>query len=340
MDHRKELKKKLSECYERLMKQWMASSPAKLVADAEEIAAATFIHNSLVDAITEGDAEVLLRLDDPLAVMRSKWIEENGSGMACDDELIHCVMSLTQEEPKEGAPLTIQQALCLRVQENFDGFRQEWGKLRPAELVEKAAEITAIREAYAALEQAGLDGRVCERLLQLQNPLDVIGERILAENRLGTLGDGTRVQQALQLIYHANGGCPPDPDESARNTDVRTMLRQRLAENYQDFQKMWRGDSPVGLMEKAAEIAAIQEAYHTLDSALLGQSVCRLLLRYQNPLESVGGITHTFMDEAFISPDGETRFQRAVRELTDHQEATLCQEQPENAAPRIEEVSM
>lgn len=112
MDCKKELKKKLSESYERMMKLWMASTPSQLVAAAEEIAAARFIHDSLTDAITEGDAAFLLAYDgDPLTVMRDKWIEENGSGMVHDDDLVHCVVSLSQEKLEEGAPVTVREFL-------------------------------------------------------------------------------------------------------------------------------------------------------------------------------------------------------------------------------------
>lgn len=97
MDYRKELKKKLSENYDRFMKQWMSSDPAALIAAAEEIAAAKFIRDSLADSISNGDAAFLLALDDPLEAMSGKWVEENGAECVHDDELLHCVMSLAEE---------------------------------------------------------------------------------------------------------------------------------------------------------------------------------------------------------------------------------------------------
>lgn len=97
MDYWKELKKKLSAGYDRLMKQWMASDPAALIAAAEEIAAAKFIRDSLAGAIGDGDAAFLLTLDDPLEVMSCKWVEENGAECVHNDELLHCVMSLADE---------------------------------------------------------------------------------------------------------------------------------------------------------------------------------------------------------------------------------------------------
>lgn len=101
MDCKKELKKKLSASYERLVKQWMASDPAQLIEAAEEIAAARFIHDCLTDAVSDGDAAFLLTLEDPLPVMRDKWIEENGAMMVHDDGLIHCVESLKEELPAQ-----------------------------------------------------------------------------------------------------------------------------------------------------------------------------------------------------------------------------------------------
>lgn len=111
MDCKKELKKRLSESYERMVKLWMASTPAQLVAAAEEIAAARFIHDSLTDAVTEGDAAFLLRYEDPLAVLRDKWIEENGAMMVHDDGLAHCIESLSAQQAEEGAPVTVLEFL-------------------------------------------------------------------------------------------------------------------------------------------------------------------------------------------------------------------------------------
>ena len=97
MDYHKELKKKLSASYERQVKQWMASDPAQLIAAAEDIAAIRFIHENLVDTISDEDASFLLTLDDPLWDVSSKWVEENGSDMVHDDDIHHCIWSLWEE---------------------------------------------------------------------------------------------------------------------------------------------------------------------------------------------------------------------------------------------------
>lgn len=97
MDNRKVLQEKLNECSGQLTKQWLASSPNQLIAAAEEIAAAQFLHGNLVNSITEADAAVLLQYDSPLEVIRDKWIEENSSGTVHDNDLAHCVFSLSAE---------------------------------------------------------------------------------------------------------------------------------------------------------------------------------------------------------------------------------------------------
>lgn len=147
MDYKKELRKKLSESYERMVKLWMASTPAQLVAAAEEIAAVRFINESLVDAITERDAAFLLHCDeDPLALMRDKWIEENGSEMVHDDDLLHCVVSLSREHPDEGEPITVREFLT---QHPDDAFLM----MTPGGFVNLTAE-----QAKALLEGASVSG--------------------------------------------------------------------------------------------------------------------------------------------------------------------------------------
>ncbi|MDO5594747.1 MAG: hypothetical protein Q4G01_08070, partial [Eubacteriales bacterium] len=103
VDYRKELKKKLSASYERQVKQWMASDPARLIEAAEEIAAVRFIHENLIDSVGDEDAAFLLSLDDPLEDMSEKWIEENGSGMVHDDDICHCIWSLQDSHDDEQA---------------------------------------------------------------------------------------------------------------------------------------------------------------------------------------------------------------------------------------------
>lgn len=105
MDYHKELKKKMSASYERQVKQWMASDPAQLIAAAEDIAAIRFIHENLVDTISDEDASFLLTLDDPLWDVSSKWVEENGSDMVHDDDIHHCTAGYPQTK-RSSSPVT------------------------------------------------------------------------------------------------------------------------------------------------------------------------------------------------------------------------------------------
>ena len=97
MDYCKELQSKLEGSYHQLIQRWMASTPEPLIKAAEEISAAQFIYHKLTDSIHEEDAMFLLRLDDPLETMVSKWIEENGSGMVHHEDIRHCIYSLREE---------------------------------------------------------------------------------------------------------------------------------------------------------------------------------------------------------------------------------------------------
>lgn len=111
MDCRKELKKKLSESYDRMMKLWMASTPAQLVAAAEEIAAARFIRDSLTDAITEGDAEFLLGYGDPFQTMADQWRKDHGV-QALSNELVPCIRELSEVyQTDEAQKITVRELL-------------------------------------------------------------------------------------------------------------------------------------------------------------------------------------------------------------------------------------
>lgn len=97
MDYHKELKKKMSASYERQVKQWMASDPANSLRRRKISPPSAFIHENLVDTISDEDASFLLTLDDPLGDVSSKWVEENGSDMVHDDDIHHCIWSLWEE---------------------------------------------------------------------------------------------------------------------------------------------------------------------------------------------------------------------------------------------------
>ena len=123
MDYHKELKKKLSASYEQRVRQWLASDPAQLLEAAEEIAAARFIHENLVDSVCGEDASFLRTLDDPLEDMSSKWVAENGSEAVHDEEIRHCIWSLqdaqASEKANEQGPSTVGAFLAAHPGDTF-----------------------------------------------------------------------------------------------------------------------------------------------------------------------------------------------------------------------------
>lgn len=335
----------LDDCYDTLVQEWQEHDPLELIDQAERIAAVKLVHAGLVGAIGDKNAMVLFTLENPLIAVSEKWLEENELYMAHDDGLVNCVQSLREEQRAAGAPAErdvslalAQQALRQRAAENYDGFVAEWQKLTPSELIEKSAEIASIQEARAALKAGGLDRAACEMLLCFQNPLDSIGGLVrtfLDEKLSSAKGEQTRAQAAIWLISRFQGH-----DGHGVNGNPRAKLNQRVEDGYHALLEGWQKLSPTKLIENAAEIAAIREVRAELEQADLDPGVCRALLRYPNPLDTVGGISHVFMDEAFISPNRETRFQRAVQYLFDNQEAELSYEQRDPAGPTIGEVTL
>lgn len=107
MDCKKDLKKKLSESYDRLVKQWMASTPSQLVGAAEEIAAAKVICSSVERVLAEGDAEFLLGYDDPLAVLTAAWLDESSVAQVQEKWLIDRIDELSMAEMKPGEGPTV-----------------------------------------------------------------------------------------------------------------------------------------------------------------------------------------------------------------------------------------
>ena len=111
MDCKKELKKKISDDYERLVKQWMTSDPTQLADAAETIAVAKKIRENLDDAVTEQASRFLLNLDDPLGHVIDRWISEYGVDNNYKEELQHCVRTLQQDFGELQVPETVRNFL-------------------------------------------------------------------------------------------------------------------------------------------------------------------------------------------------------------------------------------
>jgi hypothetical protein len=69
-------------------------SPAELIDKAEEIYAVQMVKEHLTGSGDEHQAEWFLRFENPLEIMRDKWIEENGMEMVHDEDFTHAVWAV------------------------------------------------------------------------------------------------------------------------------------------------------------------------------------------------------------------------------------------------------
>lgn len=74
---------------------WLQMTPEELVDRCEELEAVTRMAKELPTAVTEADAEYLLRFRNPLQVVSDGWISRNGmDSLIVDDEMFHLLWSL------------------------------------------------------------------------------------------------------------------------------------------------------------------------------------------------------------------------------------------------------
>jgi len=86
------LQRRLEENYAVYMAQLTKTSFADLIEQAPEIAAARTICEELIQACTDSDAALLLRFDDPLTLMRDRWLDE--MRVSHDGEISHAVWTV------------------------------------------------------------------------------------------------------------------------------------------------------------------------------------------------------------------------------------------------------
>lgn len=67
----------------------------ELISEAQEIAVTKLILKYLLGTASVEDMAYLLRFDNPLEVVRDKWIEENGAEKVHDEEIRHALWSIT-----------------------------------------------------------------------------------------------------------------------------------------------------------------------------------------------------------------------------------------------------
>lgn len=77
----------------------------------------------------------------------------------------------------------IRQKLQEKLDANYNAFVQEWRKLDAPTLIEKAEEIAATKLVYSELRDGGYNIDDLEYLLRFQNPLEVVRDQWLDEQR-------------------------------------------------------------------------------------------------------------------------------------------------------------
>lgn len=75
--------------------RWLKMTPTELIARCEELEAVTRMAQELPSAVSDEDAEYLLRFKNPLEVVSDEWISRNGiDALIVDDEMSHLLWSL------------------------------------------------------------------------------------------------------------------------------------------------------------------------------------------------------------------------------------------------------
>lgn len=88
---------KLNKNYADMVTVWLKLTPSGLIEKAKEVAATALVFDLLPTTATVKDKEYLLQYENPLEVVRDKWIEGNGSDMFHDEDMIHTLWSITDK---------------------------------------------------------------------------------------------------------------------------------------------------------------------------------------------------------------------------------------------------
>ena len=117
---------RLERNYSDFIAEWQALSPSELIKKAEEISATQLVKKNLLNSVTEENAAWLLRFENPLEILRDKWIEENGMEIVHDEELTHAIWAVmdcqdteslyalakgVEPPPDMNKPVTVQEFL-------------------------------------------------------------------------------------------------------------------------------------------------------------------------------------------------------------------------------------
>lgn len=89
------LKQKINANFAEYKERWLKMQPSELIDRCEELEAVTRMAKELPSAVSDEDAEYLLRFKNPLAVVSDEWISRNGIGsLIVDDEMSHLLWAL------------------------------------------------------------------------------------------------------------------------------------------------------------------------------------------------------------------------------------------------------
>lgn len=87
----------------------------------------------------------------------------------------------------------LRQQLREKLDAGYNAFLREWLGLEPAELIERAEEITAARLVRKELKNGGYNADHLEYLLRFQNPLEVVRDQWLK-------GRGSALDEAMEHV--------------------------------------------------------------------------------------------------------------------------------------------
>ena len=89
------LKQKIMANYEELKAKWLRMEPCDLIEQCAQIEGVTRMMQTLPFAVSDEDAEYLLRFKNPLEVVSDEWISRNGmESLVVDDEMSHLLWAL------------------------------------------------------------------------------------------------------------------------------------------------------------------------------------------------------------------------------------------------------
>ncbi len=96
------LRKKVEANFAELKEKWMQMTPAELIERCEDIEASIRMADTLPYAVSDEDAEYLLRFKNPLEVVSNEWISRNGiDAFVVDDEMNHLLWALRDRSDAE-----------------------------------------------------------------------------------------------------------------------------------------------------------------------------------------------------------------------------------------------